>query len=834
MQDGEHDALHIPGFGDASNNVTVGNNGNKLLIAATLTAIFLAGSAMVYRSRSMYSSSTMPPLFSTTSQKADEQATSSKDAQKGKREVRHADGEGEEPSDGAESNNGPSASVLPAKSNNEGESSGQSKSARRKERRKRGKDPLKEMQKGGKKLKALVPNTSGSATKDPAAVPLTSVKSKATVSESGNAEDGEEHADDASQASSSTSHLPDSQQTLFRSKGKRALREGSIDITGKGAATGAGILSHGDTSVSRHARVASTSEVSQKQYPQQSSDGPSSSKNPNLSRSAIHNSSQSHSDADTHSSNPRNQRPINTPSSSSTVHDDHPHRRPRSLSPAATTSSRRVTGHDEIDNPDVSNIRAADLERPDRLTGKSQVHQTGLADADTHSEADSTAGGVKQSHHRRTRARADEDADNAYGHSSINVDIPFDASTVETSSTATTTATGPASLASSLVLSSPATSPALSSSPYSVEQSQAGMKKVDNDDVEMITALSNTGKDKASSSSALPSSMSSSFTSTSTNTGNSTTRKAQKAQASGNASKGKSALPTPVPDPWDWDGVGSSSTVEASKEKGNDKSLKKKSSRSEAPLSSVAGSPMSSSVSHPSSLYSPTKSSFAALVAGNLTSSSATTSSVSGASASKVGANSSSGLGSDAGTEAHEEREEEEALVFPTLNPIATPTANGFGALGSSRPTPARRAPTPRRPGTPSRSSSTSTPPPSSSTSSLNATSTHGIHSNNLNNSTMSGSSSNSNMPALSTQTQLASLRGALEAARLREEKNKAETEKYIKELDMLRWENANWRRGENEVCLPILTFCGNFFSSLCRTVIACSPSIHSRRIYNI
>jgi anthranilate synthase/indole-3-glycerol phosphate synthase/phosphoribosylanthranilate isomerase len=52
----------------------------------------------------------------------------------------------------------------------------------------------------------------------------------------------------------------------------------------------------------------------------------------------------------------------------------------------------------------------------------------------------------------------------------------------------------------------------------------------------------------------------------------------------------------------------------------------------------------------------------------------------------------------------------------------------------------------------------------------------------------------------LSTQTQLASLRGALEASRLREEKHKTEMEKVVKEVDVLRWEHANSRRGEIEV----------------------------------
>jgi hypothetical protein len=54
--------------------------------------------------------------------------------------------------------------------------------------------------------------------------------------------------------------------------------------------------------------------------------------------------------------------------------------------------------------------------------------------------------------------------------------------------------------------------------------------------------------------------------------------------------------------------------------------------------------------------------------------------------------------------------------------------------------------------------------------------------------------------PALSIQTQLASMRGALEASRLREEKNKVEMEKYVKEIETMKWENANWRRAEIEV----------------------------------
>lgn len=43
-------------------------------------------------------------------------------------------------------------------------------------------------------------------------------------------------------------------------------------------------------------------------------------------------------------------------------------------------------------------------------------------------------------------------------------------------------------------------------------------------------------------------------------------------------------------------------------------------------------------------------------------------------------------------------------------------------------------------------------------------------------------------------------MRGALEASRLREEKNKAEIDKYMKEIETMKWEGANWRRAEIEV----------------------------------
>lgn len=65
-----------------------------------------------------------------------------------------------------------------------------------------------------------------------------------------------------------------------------------------------------------------------------------------------------------------------------------------------------------------------------------------------------------------------------------------------------------------------------------------------------------------------------------------------------------------------------------------------------------------------------------------------------------------------------------------------------------------------------------------------------------------------------------------MEAARLREEKHKAEMERYTKELESLRWENMNSRRGEVEVSTWVLFFPSNlFFSDGYNEAPGCSPS---------
>jgi anthranilate synthase/indole-3-glycerol phosphate synthase/phosphoribosylanthranilate isomerase len=118
-------------------------------------------------------------------------------------------------------------------------------------------------------------------------------------------------------------------------------------------------------------------------------------------------------------------------------------------------------------------------------------------------------------------------------------------------------------------------------------------------------------------------------------------------------------------------------------------------------------------------------------------------------------------------------------FTFPTLNsssgPVwnqsnraanhATSNSNGASSTGNghSNGTTSKRTPTPRRPTAPP-----NTPPPLASTP----------------------------PPA----TQLASMKGALEAARLREEKTKSETERYLQEMEMMRRETVNWRRREMEV----------------------------------
>jgi hypothetical protein len=76
---------------------------------------------------------------------------------------------------------------------------------------------------------------------------------------------------------------------------------------------------------------------------------------------------------------------------------------------------------------------------------------------------------------------------------------------------------------------------------------------------------------------------------------------------------------------------------------------------------------------------------------------------------------------------------------------------------------------------------------------------------------------------SVSAQTQIASLRGALEAARLREEKSRVEAERRAKDYDALSWrwteERTRWHRREVEVqpieALALLSFADQRFSCM-------------------
>ncbi|KII85329.1 hypothetical protein PLICRDRAFT_311819 [Plicaturopsis crispa FD-325 SS-3] len=110
------------------------------------------------------------------------------------------------------------------------------------------------------------------------------------------------------------------------------------------------------------------------------------------------------------------------------------------------------------------------------------------------------------------------------------------------------------------------------------------------------------------------------------------------------------------------------------------------------------------------------------------------------------------------------------SFTYPTLNSPPAPSISPLPVPSSLSTAQPRRTPTPRRAPTPSH-----TPPPSG------------------------GLASGS----VSTQTQIASMRGALEAARMREEKSRLEAEKWAKECEMVRWRWGEdvgvWRRKEAE-----------------------------------
>ncbi|KIJ60782.1 hypothetical protein HYDPIDRAFT_31996 [Hydnomerulius pinastri MD-312] len=126
-------------------------------------------------------------------------------------------------------------------------------------------------------------------------------------------------------------------------------------------------------------------------------------------------------------------------------------------------------------------------------------------------------------------------------------------------------------------------------------------------------------------------------------------------------------------------------------------------------------------------------------------------------------------------------------VTFPSLNPLPVdmgdfPSSTPVNNAGPSTPA-VQRGSTPP----PSRSRPESTPPPQL-----------------PGQAQFSSQASSQTGTQVSAQTQLASMRGALEAARLREEKSRAEAERASNECEEIRWrwnEDAGaWRRRETEL----------------------------------
>jgi hypothetical protein len=149
MQHSENDPLSLP----FASKDAVGVE-NKLFVAATVAAVVLAGSAIAYRHAASNHGSTKR-LFWRDSQGFEEKSENEKnvegtvdpDAMAGLRTV------------STSTTTYATGQELEYNSTN---STGGNKSSRSKDRRKRGKDPLREALKSGKKLKSF-PNSAGSS-----------------------------------------------------------------------------------------------------------------------------------------------------------------------------------------------------------------------------------------------------------------------------------------------------------------------------------------------------------------------------------------------------------------------------------------------------------------------------------------------------------------------------------------------------------------------------------------------------------------------------------------------------------------------------------------------
>ncbi|KAF8154700.1 hypothetical protein B0H34DRAFT_717529 [Crassisporium funariophilum] len=708
MHDGEHDALPV---GADS------NGDNRVLVVATLAALVLAGSAFVYRARFPHigrsgreqrSIGMLENTASVLHHDLDDEADA--------REGHEIDTEHEL---------GASGSSMP----NDAESK-ESRSSRKKDRRRRGKDPLKEIFKGGKKLKGATSQTSSSG------------KNDATDSQNNSTPSSSSALPPSSSASSSFS----------RSSGKRFQRD-TI------ASSSAGTTSVG------HSRA--TSEVSQS------------------TQGFFHIQDEFHQ---------------HTFSSLAAADDASA----RSYSPSASSQTGTALEERNLDFPSTRISQAPGVLAPAAIFSatmdgqkipSSSPSRSGLATHPLEVASSSTAAAPVRL-----------------------VPSPPASHTSSTSSTRTTTTTASSSAIT------PATSPTLShtsskSTPTLAPPSTAATASATVDTAtEKVTETSNANEAASSSSSNV-------------NIISEKTAKTKKQQK----------LKAKSPSPWDWDGAGDvavSSSASADAINSNMSSLPSSSSTSlSLPSSSLVTAPafppetvnayrkpprlqpksiMTGSVSHPELIVSPTSGKFGALSSG----------SVSASNLSRTKKKGKTGGATDTAVEEHadedsqrgekefREEEEEDELTFPTLNPTVMTMVNGPSSSGagpsrirssftessgaSNSNNHPRRVPTPRRPPTPS--CSTPPLPHSSASSTSGSNSNSNLHPPSGANTSSANPSSGQQMPALSMQTQIASLRGALEAARLREEKNKADLERYAKEMEVLRWETANSRRGEVEL----------------------------------
>ena len=689
MHDVDHDALPLS-FDAADATI---NNG--MLVVATLTAILLAGSAMVYRTRPFLHSA-----VSNTAASESESGASSQDREldlQSKRKAAGLSGKGNSAGEGGEGahgaeNTGPTPPALSTKPVTDLESSKDSKSSRSKDRRRRGKDPLKEILKGGKKAKLLTSSLTAPS-KGTSSTP-TKTSQYDYNNDTGNDNEGGGDGDDvadyeqhASPASSSASLLPDSAtHSLSRAKGKRTQRNASIDLTGS-----AHFSSAGSTSAS-HSRTASNSEVSQKPSlhldrpssdhvhslqsdPQPSHhphDHPPSSYLASLSESEENNgrphsrmssyssSSLSHPHTNTHQPNvPMNEKDIDAGLGS--------HLRTHNSVPRLNESGQART----LDLAPGNDDRVEDATQEGKgegYSGKSVWLRDSSTAPSTATTTSSTARFVDADGFSKPKSKSKSKASTSSTSSSISMDTT-------TTDITTATTTGMTSMTSSLVMTR-TTSPSLSDASKRTPTLATTLAANDNDTPTPPLATGTKAKNS---------------------------RKTQ----SGTTSSPKKG-DNKSPNPWNWDGAGgvdasSSSALDAaaaniiasvtgvernSREKefkGKDSDSYKKPPRLQggkggattfsAVAASGTGLGLSTAASHPASLYSPISTSFAGVPG-----------SVSFSAASPLSSSLPAGGGESGATEEElsireQEEEEEEAFTFPTLNPTTTSSSAGASDL---------------------------------------------------------------------------------------------------------------------------------------------------------